>query len=584
MDSGFQQPITIKKAIDNVFDRHYLLPAIQRKFVWSAYQIEMLFDSILRGYPINSFMFWEVKDPQIKRNFKFYQFIEEFREFFKVNNPDIDTTGVKDFKAVIDGQQRLTSLYLGLRGSYAYKMPRKWWVDTEENLPTRKLYLNLLNPVNQEHDNQKLYDFRFLSENDLSKEKNKTTDYYWFEVKNILELDTLKKVNNYLFKHNMFENDFAQDTLINFHQRVHSDKLINFYLEEEQEPDKVLEVFIRTNSGGTSLSFSDLLMSIASANWEKIDARKEIDDLINKVYLIGRPGFIINKDFVLKTCLVLFIENIKFQLKNFDHKNVQKFEENWQDVKKSILAGFTLLEKLGFNDKTLRAKNAAIPVIYYIYHKGISSTINNPAHHKDERKTIQQWLNLSLLKSIFSGQTDTVLATIRKCIKDNLAAADFPLGVIKSEFKSNPAKNYSMDDDFVEGLLETQYEDVDSFHVLSLLYPNLDYYNQDFHKDHLHPASFFRNIDNDGAKIKPEDIDFFKDPKNWNSLLNLQLLNGRLNESKQDMMLEDWIKANQIRVEELLIPSDANLEIEHFKSFVEKRKALLSEELKNLIR
>jgi uncharacterized protein with ParB-like and HNH nuclease domain len=73
MSSGFVNPITIKEAIDKIVDRTYLLPAIQRKFVWSSDQIEILFDSIMRGYPINSFMFWEVKEDKVKNEFKFYQ-------------------------------------------------------------------------------------------------------------------------------------------------------------------------------------------------------------------------------------------------------------------------------------------------------------------------------------------------------------------------------------------------------------------------------------------------------------------------------------------------------------------------------
>ena len=106
-----------KDAIDNIHNRHFLLPAIQRKFTWSSNQIEMLFDSIMQGYPINSFMFWKITDNEIKSGYKFYEFITRYREFFSENNEDIDTKGVPDFDAVIDGQQRLTSLYIGLRGS-----------------------------------------------------------------------------------------------------------------------------------------------------------------------------------------------------------------------------------------------------------------------------------------------------------------------------------------------------------------------------------------------------------------------------------------------------------------------------------
>jgi uncharacterized protein with ParB-like and HNH nuclease domain len=187
MPSGFVNPITIKKAIDNIVDRTYLLPAIQRKFVWSSDQIEVLFDSIMRSYPINSFMLWEVKESKIKNEFKFYQFLTEYREFFKEDNPDMDTIGYKDFFAVIDGQQRLTSLYIGLKGSYAYKMPRKWWANTEESIPTRHLYLNLSSPLPDENERQMVYNFQFLTKREYESKLNNNSEI-WFKVNDILDL------------------------------------------------------------------------------------------------------------------------------------------------------------------------------------------------------------------------------------------------------------------------------------------------------------------------------------------------------------------------------------------------------------
>jgi len=109
MPNGFQQPITIKEAIDNINARKYLLPAIQRQFVWTEEQIELLFDSIMRDYPINSFMTWKIFDNTIKSSYKFYEFLREYREWFQTENTHIETTGFHDFEAVIDGQQRLTA-------------------------------------------------------------------------------------------------------------------------------------------------------------------------------------------------------------------------------------------------------------------------------------------------------------------------------------------------------------------------------------------------------------------------------------------------------------------------------------------
>lgn len=581
MGSGFQTPITIKNAIDKIYQREFLIPAIQRKFVWKSYQIEMLFDSILRGYPINSFMFWKISDSQIKSGFKFYGFLPEFRERYSENNKDINTVGVKDFFAIIDGQQRLTSLYIGLRGSYAYKLPRKWWANDEESLPTRHLYLNLSKPVDQQYDNQKMYDFRFLSENDLAKLKN--TGEFWFKVGDILVLDKSSKVFAYLSEKNLNTCPYAVDTLSNLYDVIHNQGLINYYLQEEQDADKVLDIFIRTNSGGTSLSFSDLLMSMAAANWEKIDARKEMNSVVEQVLNIKNGNFSISKDFVLKTCLFLLADNIRFKLDNFSYRNVKLFEDNWKKIKDSIIATFNLLAKLGFNDATFRAKNAAIPVIYYVFNKNLSSSIVKATYDKEDKNNITNWLILSFLKSVFGGQTDSILMTIRKVLKES-SFDKFPSKDLMDAFKDDAARNYSFDDEFLDRLLESQKDSTDALYVLHLLYPNLDFFNQSIHQDHLHPASIFKDQKRLSESIPNNDLDYAKDEKHWNSVLNLQLLNDSLNESKSDKPLAEWVQENNIDNASLLVPSGTSLDIKDFRSFIEKRRKFIKDYLKNLAR
>ena len=211
MPNGFQQPISIKEAMDNIHTRKYLLPAIQREFVWESEQIELLFDSILRDYPINSFMAWKISSDEIKSSYKFYEFINEFREGFKKENPLISTSGVQDFDAIVDGQQRHTSLYLGLHGSYAYKLPRKWWIDNEENIPTRHLFLNLSSKLSSEIDNSKEYDFKFITKHKKSYYDEK--GIFWFRLKDIININSLSNVMTYLRVNNLEENEFASDTL-----------------------------------------------------------------------------------------------------------------------------------------------------------------------------------------------------------------------------------------------------------------------------------------------------------------------------------------------------------------------------------
>src|SRR5947209_5625073 len=123
---AFERPITVKEAIENVHAKHYLLPAIQREVVWGCDQIERLFDSLMRDYPIGSFLFWYVQRTNTS-NYQFYEFMRDYSDWDNYHNAKASVTGQDDITGVLDGQQRLTSLYLGLRGSYAYKEPRKRW-------------------------------------------------------------------------------------------------------------------------------------------------------------------------------------------------------------------------------------------------------------------------------------------------------------------------------------------------------------------------------------------------------------------------------------------------------------------------
>lgn len=566
MASGFQDPITIKDAIDNIHNRKYLLPAIQRKFTWSSEQIEMLFDSIMRGYPINSFMLWKITDDEIKSNYKFYEFITRFREFFAENNKDIDTKGVPDFEAIIDGQQRLTSLYIGLRGSYAYKLPRKRLNDTEESIPTRELYLDLTSPINEEHDNQKKFNFKFLSKLEIEL----SLEHKWFKVGKILDLNSEDKLKNYINNHNLI--NYASETLRKLHSVIHSERLLNYYLQEEQEPDKVLEIFIRINSGGTPLSFSDLLMSIASANWKDIDVRKEIEKLVSEVNNIRHSKFIISKDFVLKTCLVLFVDDIRFKVKNFKYENINIFESNWNRIRECIVSAFKLFDSLGFNDKTFRAKNAAIPIVYYIYHNNLEKDIISPIYKdKENKEKIKKWLTLTFIKSIFGGQTDSVLKKMKSVLSEN-PSKRFPDQQLMNAFKNDPARNYSFDDEFIDNLINSEKDSNNASYVLNLLYSNLDL-SQELHQDHLHPATIFTDRDKFNKYI-PDDIkDFAVKSENWNSIANLQLLNGRQNESKNAGSLKDWILKENKEKKELFLSNETSLDIKDFKEFILDRRS-----------
>lgn len=580
MNVGYDTPRTIKYVIDKIDNGVYLLPAIQRKFVWSNLQVEALFDSILQEYPINTFMLWHVTDRRIKSTHKFYRFLTKFKTVFEEDNPGINTKGYRDFYAVIDGQQRLTALYIGLKGTYAYKLPHKQLRDSESSMPTRFLYLNLSEPPTRKDDGSTTYDFRFLTESEANQEMEQ--NIMLFKVHDILNFNKSTDAFTFLKKAGWSRNLNAVNVLTKLYKAIFETELISSYIEERQSITNVLDIFIRTNSGGTFLSFSDLLLSYLTVNWQA-DAKNEFAGLSKSIlHLDSTAAFRIDKDFILKTSLVLFSDNIKFRIENFTGDIVSSFEKEWSRVKACITSTFELLAHLGFTNDNLTAKNAVIPIVYWIYQSGIEKDINNPIRRKKDKIAIKKWLCVSLLKGIFSSGTDGVLTKIRNVLKDNSDTSIFPYDKIKDAFKDNPTKNFVFDDDFIHSLLGTQFNAKNCFLLLALIYKDFDFSNHKVAKDHMHPKAYFDNLTASPTK-NPDDYKFYKDPLNWNSILNLQLLPSSENESKGDTPLKDWVKREKIDKKKYLIPEGTGaLDVTNFKQFLSERAEILTKELKRL--
>lgn len=570
---SFQTPITISAAIRNIENNQYLLPAIQREFEWGYDKIEWLFDSIMRNYPISSFLFWRVEG-DTKTNYKFYQFLKDFKQRYKTHNEEFNTSNHNDFTAVLDGQQRLTSLYIGLRGSYAYRTPRLHEENTERVYPTRHLYLNIEKPLENEEDGR-IYEFKFLTNNEFN--SNKAT---WFRVSEILALSDDFEFNKYLDSHDLKSNEFSYRSLAALKNVIHSKPIINFFLETEQSIDKALNIFIRINSGGEPLNFSDLIMSIAVANWDKKDARKEIHTLVDNV---RDKGFTISKDFILKAFLYLHSKDIKFKVTNFSKSNAIEFEKEWDKIRDSVLSVFDLVKSFGFTDSTLTSKNALIPIIYYIYHKDIYTDFHTKIAYMDDRSIIKKWLHVALIKRIFGGTSDSVLSQIRKAFTNDVAKTaiefDSPVFPVNS-INENTKRDTGITDEFIADILLTQKDDMYAFSILALLYPNLDYKNNNFHKDHMHPENTFSDISvEDNEKYGWET---------YNSIVNLQMLDANENMSKQHTDLLSWVDSqtkNQDRptfLKNHLIP-DTSLGIVDFGEFIEARRLILTDKLKQIL-
>ena len=121
----------------------------------------------MRDYPIGSFLFWEVEKNNIDK-YQFYELVREYHERDNTHNPKTIFDDKTKITAILDGQQRLTSLYIGLKGTYAYKIPRKRR-DNDSAFPKRTLCLNL---ISQQINGDLEYNFKFLTNKEFKKNIN----------------------------------------------------------------------------------------------------------------------------------------------------------------------------------------------------------------------------------------------------------------------------------------------------------------------------------------------------------------------------------------------------------------------------
>ena len=574
---AYETPITIKKAIENIRKKHYVLPSIQREFVWDSEQIERLFDSLMRDYPISTFLFWKVDKSRIN-DFQFYEFLKNFHEKDNRHNQKADLLGDEDVISILDGQQRMTSLYIALTGTYAKKIPYYRW-DSPNAFPKKKMYLNI---IKKSDDIELEYDFQFLSDEEVVNDEN----HFWFPVSKVLDFNDLSGVMQFIIdnhlmdtsKYTVQQSTFATDTLSKLQNVIHQKGNISYFLEEGEELDKVLQIFIRINSGGTKLSYSDLLLSIATAQWKEKDAREVIHEFVDEINKIGE-GFSFNKDFVLKSCLVLGgFTDIKFKVDNFTKENMTLIEQNWEKISNSVKKAIELIAKFGYNRDNLISLNAVIPIAYFIQKNNFEDSVLHSSSRETDRRLIKEWLARVLLKGTFGGTPDAIYPVMRNLVNENLGR--FPLKEVIEYYKGKRKSiNFTQDD--IDNILNYDYGSARTYCALTLLYPALNY-SFKYHQDHIHPKSFFskRNLQHRGIT----DIENYI--SKYNKLPNLQLLQTNLNLEKSNQEFKDWLQSvypNPADQKTYLlqnhIDSDVSLDFEDFIDFFEKRKL----KLKNLL-
>lgn len=565
---------------------NYFLPAIQREYVWRPDQIIQLFDSIMRNYPIGSFLFWELH-LENHNKWDVYQFVQNYKQDETHNDP-ASTGGVQQLTLVLDGQQRLTSLLIGLRGTYTIKKKYMQW-NKPHAWVKQNLYLNLLkDPKTAEDDTDEgiHYDFRFMD-----KAPDPDGKQYWFKAGRILDFHSEDSFDEFRAQ----EKDKLPDTITKrqmivfdqnlgrLYRAIWKEDFIAYYTEGDQNYDRVLTIFVRANQGGTKLSKSDLLLAMVTAKWGDINARDEIYDFVDRLNndLSHKNDF--DKDFIMKTCLVLSDLPVQYKVDNFNNQNLMQIYKNWNGIKTAIEATVNLVNSFGIDRDTLTSANALIPIIYYLYkHPGLT-LLGSSFFEVKNASYIHRWLLMALLNNTFSGQSDRALTDTRRALlEQSQNGKDFPVEAINSELRRSGRKA-SFDDDTVETILSHSYGKSLTFLALSLLYDENNWGNLAYHQDHIFPKALFtpKYMSSVGLRLDQQK----RYMELVNHVGNLQVLLPSENLGKSDQEFEKWLntRGSGFRRRHLIPNDDTLLSFDKFEEFIAAREGLIRERVKHVL-
>lgn len=555
--------ISIYEAMMHIKEGRYVMPAFQRQFVWSMEQIEKLWDSILLNYPIATFLFWHVDDNNVTWDTYFCNFLTSvtFDNRKQADSVNYELTGIDvntTDTAILDGQQRLTSLYLSLFGdSYIReKYARRNTVGGTVTKLLIELNKNKLD-VDEEEYNSKKYDIKFsVKVGRLSPTQ--------FELRNILQ----EKFQNNSTRDKAIEDaianvppdskDYARNLLKTLYHKIFTEKLIRFTEIHDMNQDDALEMFVRFNSGGKALRKSEITMSILEAYWPS--AKTEFGKLLVDSY----EGY--GSDFIIRAALMLYGDVVK---SNINRKISEELKNNWSSFKKALKNLETVLKSLRIEVSRFSSSwNVLLPVLYYIYY--------NPENHVNNTEAIRAYLMRAILFTYFQSGTTSKLQQM----KSNINSYDYEITVEMLD----QITDLRVTDGKIEDILNAEKGSRvagDALYYLCLEWTNKNF---KYEQDHLHPYDRF-----DGNK--PISVSM-EDWRRWrgfrNRLPNLQLLEGRSNGSKNNMRLIDYYndmndaqKADFYK--QAIIPEGVSLEIEHFEELYNKRKEMLAARIKALL-
>ncbi len=529
------------------------LPNIQRFFVWGEDQMERLYDSIMRQYPLPSLLIWKTKAELRNR-----RFIDQYNEPVDLKSL-YRPVSKKPKRLVLDGQQRLQTLFIGLKGS----------------LQGRTLHFDVLSGLPR-HPEDIHFKFSFLAP--------ETAGWPWVLFSDLIYTKKLagEIAKDLLASRTVTLSDDDYTRLSRNIERAKrefeiTEALIYQEIDSTDEDsnyavEDVVEIFIRANAGGTKLSKSDLMFSLMTSDWHTADI--EMYEFLSE---INGEQFNFDRDFVLKAAMVLLDQGARYDVEKLrDNELRKRITKEWDGITQSIRFVRDFLSQKTFLrcDKALPSYLALIPLIYFRHHfpDGWNAT-----------KGKVEYLLRVLLTGAFSGRPDALIDKIVNNIKESGAFRTKQIfGVIREDGRSL-------------ALSDTQLFDMGygsrNIHLLfNLWHPRVEYAPAwDGHLpqvDHIFPRSMLKNVKEENPETGRISLQRYS-AKDINQLANCMLLPAKENGAggKSDTAPDEWFKDKPSDYLDLhCIPSNKRLwKLENYEKFLEARKVLIRDKFAFLL-
>lgn len=540
----------------------FWLPNIQRPFVWGEEQIGRLFDSIMREYPISTLLVWKTREAVKHR-----KFIDNYRRDIKLTDfyvPDNSRSKMM----VLDGQQRLQSLFIGLRGSYE----------------GRELYFDVLSGGSMAAPEDIRFRFAF---------KAASPGWPWVRFKDIVfetrKLDS--QIAKEIIRSAPVELTNDQEDMVELNvgrarkEFVNDDNITFQELDGIDNPDAyqvddIVEIFIRANSGGTKLGKSDLLFSLLTSSWD--DADGEMEALLED---LNAGGFGFDRDFVLKSCLTMLGKGARYEVAKFrDGKTKEEIIAKWGELSTAIKAVRDLLVAKTYirSDRAMPSYLALIPLIYFRFHYPEKFARN---------QDLPGYLLRVLITGVFGGSPDNLIDKVVRRIEER---QDFVLADVYDVIR---ADGRSLE--VTPGVILDQYYGSRTIHLFfNLWYRDFNYAPalsaNGPQVDHIFPQSLLKTVKDINPESGKRNILHYR-AEHRDQIANCMLLTADENgfSGKCDTPPDQWFdrarfasdEEHERYLEMHLIPRDESLwNLERYDDFIEARKALIVQKFTYMLR